>query len=142
VALIVADSRAAAEMAGMRGREVQALSGVEMARTAFARTLAQTTPVVLLDEPTAALDLRHQEVVLRRARRLRDEGACVIVVIHDLNLAAGYSDRVVMLQHGAIVADGPAEEVLPAARIGAVDGQRVALADHPPRRCPRVVTVD
>src|SRR5699024_2564223 len=93
-AQIVADSLAAAEMAGMRRRDVQTLSGGEMERTAFARTLAQTTPVVLLDEPTAALDLRHQEVVLRRARQLRDECACVIVVIHDLNLDAVYSDRV------------------------------------------------
>ncbi|WP_022918763.1 heme ABC transporter ATP-binding protein [Ruania albidiflava] len=141
-AQIVADSLAAAEMAGMRRRDVQTLSGGEMARTAFARTLAQTTPVVLLDEPTAALDLRHQEVVLRHARRLRDEGACVVVVIHDLNLAAAYSDRVVMLQHGAIVADGPAEQVLTAERIGAVYRQRVLVTDHPTRGCPMVVTVD
>lgn len=141
-AQIVADSLAAAELSGMRRRDVQTLSGGEMARTAFARTLAQTTPVVLLDEPTAALDLRHQEVVLRHARRLRDEGACVIVVVHDLNLAAAYSDRVVMLQHGAIVADGPPEEVLTADRIAAVYRQRVLVTDHPTRRCPMVVTVD
>lgn len=139
---IVTDSLAAAEMVEMRRRDVQTLSGGEMARTAFARTLAQTTPIVLLDEPTAALDLRHQEVVLRRARRLRDDGACVVVVIHDLNLAAAYSDRVVMMQDGAIAADGAPAQVLTADRIGAVYRQRVLVTDHPTRPCPLVVAVD
>lgn len=139
---IVTASLAAAEMEHMRRRDVQTLSGGEMARTAFARTLAQTTPIVLLDEPTAALDLRHQEAVLRHARRLRDEGACVVVVLHDLNLASAYSDRVVMLSAGQVVADGPPSAVFTADQIRTVYRQNVLVTDHPTRGCPMVVAID
>ncbi|GAA4811979.1 heme ABC transporter ATP-binding protein [Tomitella cavernea] len=139
---IVAQSMEAAEVGHMRRRDVQTLSGGEMARTAFARTLAQTTPVVLLDEPTAALDLRHQEAVLRHARRLRDDGACVVVVLHDLNLASAYSDRVVMLHGGVVVADGPPRAVFTARRIKEVYRQEVLVTDHPTRDCPMIVTID
>ncbi len=139
---VVAESISAAEMGHLRRRDVQTLSGGEMARTAFARVLAQTTPVVLLDEPTAALDLRHQEAVLRRARALREEGACVVVVLHDLNLASAYSDRVVMLSGGRIVADGSPEEVFTSERIGEVYRQRVLVSRHPTRGCPMIVTTD
>lgn len=139
---IVAESLDTAEVGHMRLRDVQTLSGGEMARTAFARILAQTTPIVLLDEPTAALDLRHQEAVLRHARCLRDEGACVVVVLHDLNLASAYSDRVVMLHDGAVVADGPPSEVFTAERIKAVYRQEVLITDHPTRNCPMIITTD
>ncbi|MGO1972702.1 MAG: heme ABC transporter ATP-binding protein [Propionibacteriaceae bacterium] len=139
---IVSASLEAAEVGNMRRRDVQTLSGGEMARTAYARTLAQTTPIVLLDEPTAALDLRHQEAVLRHARRLRDEGACVVVVLHDLNLASAYSDRVVMLHDGTVVADGPPRTVFTAERIKAVYRQEVLVTDHPTRNCPMIVTTD
>ncbi|MFH7467959.1 ATP-binding cassette domain-containing protein, partial [Pseudomonas syringae group genomosp. 7] len=81
----------AAELQALRLREVQQLSGGESARTTFARVLAQDTPLLLLDEPTAALDLRHQERTLRSVRACAEAGACVIVVLHDLNLAAGYA---------------------------------------------------
>src|SRR5699024_8901321 len=109
---IVTTSLDSVEMAPMRHRDVQTLSGGEMGRAAFARVLAQTTPIVLLDEPTAALDLRHQEAVLRRAQRLRADGTCVVVVLHDLNLAAAHADRVVLLDQGRIVANGEPREVL------------------------------
>ena len=75
------------ELQALRLREVQQLSGGESARTTFARVLAQDTPLLLLDEPTAALDLRHQERTLRSVRACAQAGACVIVVLHDLNLA-------------------------------------------------------
>ena len=75
----------AAELQALRLREVQQLSGGESARTTFARVLAQDTPLLLLDEPTAALDLRHQERTLRSVRACAEAGACVIVVLHDLN---------------------------------------------------------
>lgn len=139
---IVSESLEVAEVGHMRRRDVQTLSGGEMARTAFARTLAQTTPIVLLDEPTAALDLRHQEAVLRHARRLRDEGACVVVVLHDLNLASAYSDRIIMLHDGAVVADGPPRTVFTAERIKAVYRQEVLVTAHPTRNCPMIVTTD
>lgn len=139
---VVEESLAAAEVVHMRRRDVQTLSGGEMARTAFARVLAQSASVVLLDEPTAALDLRHQESVLRTARHLRDQGACVVVVLHDLNLAAAYSDRVLMLAEGRLVADGTPEEVFTAEAIEQVYRQRVLVTRHPGRGCPLIVTTD
>ena len=131
-----------ADIDGLADRDVQSLSGGEAARTAYARVLAQRTPLVLLDEPTAALDLAHQESLLRSARGLARNGACVITVLHDLNLAAGHADRIVVLQRGRTVADGTPREVLTRERIEAVYGQPVVVIDHPTRSIPLVVTTD
>ena len=130
------------DIAGLAPRDVQSLSGGESARTAYARVLAQQTPLVLLDEPTAALDLAHQEALLRSARGLARGGACVITVLHDLNLAAAYADRIVVLQGGRLVADGTPRAVLTRERIEGVYGQPVVVIDHPTRAIPLVVTVD
>lgn len=139
---IVDAALAAADITHLEGRDVQTLSGGEASRTAFARVLAQTTPVVFLDEPTAALDLQHQEAVLRIARGLADDGACVIVVLHDLNLAAGHADRIVMLHAGRIAADGSPREVLTQATIERVYAQPVLVLEHPTRGVPLVVSDD
>lgn len=128
-----------AEMARLRHREVQTLSGGEAARATFARVLTQDTPLLLLDEPTAALDLRHQERTLRTVRGLADEGACVIVVLHDLNLAAGYADRIVLLQQGRVAADGTPDQVLTREHIERVYQQSVVVLRHPVRDVPLVV---
>lgn len=141
-AAIITDSLDRAEVDHLRRRDVQTLSGGEMSRSGFARVLAQTTPVVLLDEPTAALDLRHQELVLRSARLLRDAGACVVIVLHDLNLAAAYSDRVIMMADGEIVADGSPEQVFTAERVTTVYRQPVVVIRHPERECPLVLSSD
>jgi iron complex transport system ATP-binding protein len=141
-AALVASAMDTADVAHLAQRDVQTLSGGEAARTVFARVLAQATPVLLLDEPTAALDLRHQETLLRRARGLADAGACVIVVLHDLNLAAGYSDRIVMLADGRVAADGSPREVLTQATIERVYRQAVRVIPHPTRDVPLVVTAD
>ena len=133
---------AAGDVTHLAPRDVQTLSGGEASRTAFARVLAQTTPVVFLDEPTAALDLQHQEAVLRIARGLADEGACVIVVLHDLNLAAGYADRIVMLHRGRIAADGSPRAVLTRETIEHVYAQPVLVLEHPTRGVPLVVSDD
>ena len=129
-----------AEIAHMAWRDAQTLSGGEQARTTFARVLVQDTPVVLLDEPTAALDLRHQERVLAGARALAAGGATVLAVLHDLNLAAAYADTVVLMENAAIVAAGAPWDVLTAARIEAVYGQPVCILTHPERGCPVVLT--
>ena len=100
-------------------RQFTVLSGGERQRVHFARVLAQladATPerpaVCLLDEPVAALDPRHQHEVLRCARALADRGIAVIVVLHDLTLAARYTDRLVLLDGGAVAACGSAASVL------------------------------
>lgn len=129
----------AAELQALRLREVQQLSGGETARTTFARVLAQATPVLFLDEPTAALDLRHQERTLRRVRALADAGACVIVVLHDLNLAAGYADRIVLLEQGRVAADGTPAQVLTEDTLRRVYQQDVMVMAHPRRPVPLVV---
>jgi iron complex transport system ATP-binding protein len=122
-------------------RDATTLSGGELARTVFGRVLAQRTGVVLLDEPTAALDLRHQERAMRVAARLAGEGCCVIVVLHDLNLAARYAHRVVMFADGQIVADGAPADVLTSERIHDVYRQDVRILAHPTTGSPLVVPV-
>jgi iron complex transport system ATP-binding protein len=100
------------DVAHLTERRFTELSGGERARVSLARVLAQDTPVVLLDEPTAALDLRHQEDVLRIARDLAREGRTVVVVLHDLSLAGAYADRVALLDVGRLRALGTPLEVL------------------------------
>jgi len=129
----------AAELQTLRLREVQQLSGGESARTTFARVLAQDTPLLLLDEPTAALDLRHQERTLRSVRACAEAGACVIVVLHDLNLAAGYADRIVLLEQGRVAADGTPAQVLTEDNLQRVYQQDVVVLEHPRRGVPLVV---
>ena len=108
-------------------RTFPTLSGGEKARVSLARVLAQEAPVILLDEPTAALDLRHQEDVLRVARALAAAGAAVVVVLHDLSLAGAYADVVAVLDRGRIAAAGDPVEVLTPELIGAVYGLDVRV---------------
>ncbi|WP_297587974.1 heme ABC transporter ATP-binding protein [uncultured Corynebacterium sp.] len=98
-------------MTHLQDREVVTLSGGERARVAFARVLAQQTPVVFLDEPTAAMDVRFQEKTMGIVRGLAAQGVAVVVVLHDLQLAARYCDRVVCLKSGEVAATGSVEEV-------------------------------
>jgi iron complex transport system ATP-binding protein len=115
----------AAEVAALAGRACLTLSGGEMHRTHFARALAQIwaplpggrARMLLLDEPTASLDLFHQHAILAKARALSRAGAGVLAVLHDLNLAAAYADRIVVLADGRIDAAGPPGAVLTAERI-------------------------
>ena len=93
-------------------RPIDALSGGERQRAWIALALAQATPVLLLDEPTTYLDIAHQMEVLDLVAELqRTRGLTVIMVLHDLNQAARYADRMVVMQAGRIVADGPPDEV-------------------------------
>jgi iron complex transport system ATP-binding protein len=95
----------------------------------LARVLAQDTPIVFLDEPTAALDLRHQEDVLRIARDLALAGRAVVVVVHDLSLAGAVADRVALLSAGRLVAVGPPSSVLTAETISEVYGLEVRVVE-------------
>lgn len=112
-------------------RSFQSLSGGERARVSLARVLAQDTPVVLLDEPTAALDLRHQEDVMTLARDLAREGRTVVVVLHDLSLAAAYADDVAVLADGRLAALGSPHDVLTPKTIEQVYGVAVHLVATP-----------
>ena len=96
----------------LAARPIDQLSSGERQRIVFARALAQQAPILLLDEPASFLDLRFQVELFDRVRELADEGTGVVAVLHDLNLAAEYCDRVVLLQGGRVVAAGPTAEVL------------------------------
>ncbi|MFC9894650.1 heme ABC transporter ATP-binding protein [Nocardia sp. NPDC127579] len=128
---LIAAALAAADVEHLAARPFPALSGGERARVALARVLAQDTPTLLLDEPTAALDLGHQEAVLRLAADRAAAGAAVVVVLHDLGLAAAYADRVVVLESGEVAADGPPRQVLSTELLTRVYQHPVEVLDHP-----------
>ena len=126
-------------IADLADRRHPTLSGGEQARVAVARVLAQATPVLLLDEPTAALDLRFQELVLRAVAQRVHDGATAVVVVHDLALAAAYATRVLLLHEGVVVADGPPREILTPARLTEVYEHPIEVIPHPDSGTPMIV---
>ena len=124
------------ELGALAGRLLPTLSGGEQQRVQLARALfqlcaahldggvafASAAPVLLCDEPTSALDVRHQHSVLGALRRYAAAGLCVVVVVHDLNLARHYADDALLLAEGRPVAAGAVEDVLTSARLSQVYG--------------------
>ncbi len=137
----IADALARTGVEHLVDRDVTTLSGGELARVSLARVLAQDCPIVLLDEPTDALDLGHREQVLSLAAELARGGGAVLAVLHDLDLAAAYADRVVLLHDGRVAAEGRPEEVLTASRIGDVYDHPVEVVPHPGSGVPLVLPV-
>lgn len=141
---IVAEAMQAADVEHLRHRSYLALSGGERQRVHLARVLAQIwdspdPACLLLDEPTASLDLAHQRLILQQARELAQGGNAVLLVLHDLNLAARYADRVLLLDRGGVAALGTPWDVLQAERIQQVFGVEVQVARHPQRDCPLII---
>ncbi len=126
----------------LAGRIFATLSGGEQTRVIMARVFAQAAPVVLLDEPTTALDVAHQERVLNEMRQLAAEDACVVAVLHDLNSAAFHADRIVLMNAGIVRAEGSPAEVLRAELLSDVYGQAMTVVEHPTRGCPLVLVTD
>lgn len=119
-------------MSGFAHRPVDALSGGERQRAWIALALAQDTPILLLDEPTTFLDLGHQLEVLDLVRSLnRDRNMTVVMVLHDLNQAARYSDRMIVLQAGRVVADNAPSRVLTEQILGQVFNIRASIVTDP-----------
>ena len=110
------------ELQPLRDRPVDQLSGGERARVLLARALAVEAPLLLADEPLAALDPAHQIEVMALLRAEAARGGTVIAVLHDLTLAARWCDQLLLIDHGRLVADGTPREVLTAERIGSVYG--------------------
>jgi iron complex transport system ATP-binding protein len=115
------------DLATLADRRVDALSGGEWQRTRLARALAQQPGILLLDEPSAALDIRHEMEIFELIRRLVDGGLAVLVVTHHLNLAARYADEMLLLSEGRRAAGGRPAEVLRQDVLGAVFGWPVAV---------------
>jgi iron complex transport system ATP-binding protein len=108
-------ARVALDRCGARpfeSRSIHELSSGERQRVVFARALAQEPRALLLDEPASFLDIRHQTELYDLVRDLAAEGTTVLTVLHDLNLAAEYCDRIYLLREGRVAAAGPTDEVL------------------------------
>jgi iron complex transport system ATP-binding protein len=119
---------AAADVAGLRDRLVQTLSGGEWQRVRVARALAQEPRALVLDEPTASLDLRHEmELFELLSGLVRGRGLAALVVSHHLNVAARFADRLVLVHGGRVVADDVPERVLEPVRLAEVFGWPVAV---------------
>lgn len=124
----------------LAGRYMTELSGGEKQRVIFARALAQDTPVLLLDEPCANLDVRHALHLLDLAAiRVKETGATVIAVMHDINLAARYADGFVFMQSGRVVSTGPTMEVLAEPILKQIFGVDARVAYEPVISAPQVV---
>jgi iron complex transport system ATP-binding protein len=133
---------AAAGVEALSDRFVDELSGGELQRVILARALAQQPRTLLLDEPTANLDLHHQVAMLELVRGLtRERGLAVLAAVHDLQLAALYCDRVALLSEGQIISQGSPEAVLTAPLLLETFRQRVVLSAHPTHGVPLVALV-
>jgi iron complex transport system ATP-binding protein len=108
----VASALERCDAGSLAARSIDALSGGEWQRVRLARALAQEPAVLVLDEPTASLDVRHEMELLELIRRLVDEGLAGLVITHELNLAARYADRILLLSEGRVVAEGAPRDVL------------------------------
>jgi len=117
------------DVSELRTRHVDTLSGGEWQRVRVARALAQEPAALVLDEPTSALDVRHEMEVLELVRALVDGGLAGILVTHQLNLAARFADRLLLLDRGRVVAEGGPEAVLTAETVESVFGWPIAVTD-------------
>ncbi|MFC1911666.1 ABC transporter ATP-binding protein, partial [Chloroflexota bacterium] len=122
------------------GRRVSELSGGEIQSLLIARVLAQETKAILLDEPTANLDIGRQIEILDLIKHLcRDNNLTVLAAIHDLNLAAQYCDRLILINNGQIHAEGTPKEVITSDNIKDVYGTESCVYVHPVNGLPTVL---
>jgi iron complex transport system ATP-binding protein len=127
------------ETDAIQERTYPTLSGGEQARVTLARVLSQEAPILLLDEPTAALDLSHQQMVMEIAREIAQAGGAVMTILHDINLAAAYADRLAILHQGRMVSLAEPWEALNPELLSEVFDCPIAVARHPMRNCPLVL---
>lgn len=124
----VAASLDKVEIGDLADQRLETLSGGELQRVWLARALAQEPEFLFLDEPTNHLDIHHQLELMNTVREL---GCTTLIVMHDLNLAAQFCDRIFLMNKGRIVAGGPAEDVLTPERLSSIYNVRVLVDRHP-----------
>jgi iron complex transport system ATP-binding protein len=129
------------DLDGYEPRIMNHLSGGERQRVVLARAVATNARILLLDEPTANLDLAHQAMMFRLVRTRCERGCSAVVITHDLNLAAAFADEIVMLKDGSIVAKGAPGKVLTAENVTGVFGVEVMLDENPRSGNVRVTNV-
>ena len=129
------------DTAHLADRLYPTLSGGEQTRVSLGRVLAQATPVLLLDEPTGSLDLRHQELVMEMLRGLAASGLAIVAVLHDINLAARFANRIMILEAGSIRAIGAPDDVLRPDVLRSVYGIDVSVVRHPEADCPLILPI-
>ncbi len=139
---VVAESIARARMEGFENRDLSTLSGGEMQRVQIAIALAQGAPVLVADEPTAQLDLGATVAISKMLRELVADGIGVVVIVHDLALAAAIADRVVVMSHGRTIATGTPEVVLTSQLISEVWGVEAELVHRDGRSALHVEWLD
>lgn len=134
------------DLADIRYQPYTTLSGGEKQRTHIARVLAQLWPghasggkILMLDEPTTSLDIRHQHMLLKYLRTLADMGTCIVTILHDINLAAQYCNRVQLMSMGQIFVSGMPADVLSSDNIRSVFGIQSHRLNHPVTGNPVII---
>jgi iron complex transport system ATP-binding protein len=136
----VAEAMAATGVTALAGRPVDELSGGQRQRVWIAMVLAQQTPLILLDEPTTFLDIAHQIELLELFAELNlEQGRTIVAVLHDLNHACRFADRIVAMRAGSIVAQGHPSEVVTAALVEQIYGLECQVIDDPETGTPLVI---
>ncbi len=139
---IATDCLKQCDLANYEARQMNQLSGGERQRVVLARALATNSKILLLDEPTANLDLAHQALMFRLVKeRCERENAAAIVITHDLNLASEFADEILLLKNGAIQSKGAPEKVLTEENLIEVFNVRVLLDENPHSGKRRVTTI-
>jgi iron complex transport system ATP-binding protein len=128
----------ACDVAPLAGRDVTTLSGGELQRARIARALAQEPRALVLDEPTASLDIRHEMGILELLRSSSDAGMTVVLITHGLDVAAQFADRMLLLSRGRVAAEGPPDEVIREDVLGEVYGWPISVHRDPESGAPRV----
>jgi iron complex transport system ATP-binding protein len=123
----VADALARCDVLGLADRTIDTLSGGEWQRVRIARALAQEPRILVLDEPTTSLDVRHEMELFELVRRLVTDGLAGLVITHQINLAARFADRILLLSEGRVAGEGRPAEVLREDSLRAVFGWPVAV---------------
>ena len=130
--VLISEAIASLDLDEIRTRQIRFLSGGERQRVAIARVLVQQAPLVLLDEPTTALDIAHRESVMALIENFRPSGNTVVAVLHDLNMATHF-DQVVLLDRGRIVSSGTPDAVMTSETLSTVYDHPIDVVEHPRR---------
>ncbi|MCE2573313.1 heme ABC transporter ATP-binding protein [Motilimonas eburnea] len=145
VQYLTQENMAATDVLHLADRAYPSLSGGEKQRVHLARVLTQLScanqhGILLLDEPTSALDLAQQHKVLSLCRQMSQKGMSVLMVLHDLNLAAQYADRLLLMQGGKLALDGSPNTVISTANIAQIYGHKVSIKSHPIHHYPVIMS--